>query len=324
VFIDDNKSFLDNVLLELDANISALSFTEPAAAIEYLQGHMLAPFSEKYLRSLRNHKDSDEFDFNNVEHGYVDVDVFSIHKEIYDPNRFTKTIVVVVDYTMPEMNGLELCKILKDFPFKFILITGDATTEKAVEAFNEGLIHQFIQKSSSDFINKLQTIIGYLQEQQFKDFSNVIIKNLSAGLFLGLSDPLLVKFIKDFFKQNNIVEYYLLNESGCFLMANLNGDLSYLVIKNEGEMAEYANAAKDNYGKEKVIQELQSREKVLFICTEEEHLSVTVDNWEKYLYPATKIIGKNGTYYYSHAQKIEDNCAFTNEIISYKKFLIGK
>ena len=52
---------------------------------------------------------------------------------------------------MPEMNGLEICKILKGYPFKFILITGEATSEKAIEAFNSGLIHQFIPKGCSDF-----------------------------------------------------------------------------------------------------------------------------------------------------------------------------
>ena len=325
VFIDDNQSFLDNVLLGLDANISTRSFIEPAEAIEYLQGHMLASFAKKYLRSLRGSENSDEFDFSNVEHGYVDVDVFSIHKEIYNPSRFATTIVVVVDYTMPEMNGLELCSVLKGYPFKFVLITGDATTEKAVEAFNEGLIHQFIPKSSNDFINKLQTIICSLQKQQFEEFSDVVIENLSAGNSIGLNDLLLVKFIKDFFEQNNIVEYYLLNESGCFLMANSNGDLSCLVIKSEDEMTEYANAAIDNYGKEKIIRELQSREKVLFICTEKEHISTTVNSWGKCLYPATKIIGKDNTYYYSHIKKIEDDCCvFPNKIISYKMFLAGK
>ena len=200
VFIDDNRSFLDNVLLGLNPNISACSFTDPTEAIKYLQGHMLASFSEKYLRSLRNDESLDEFDSNSVEHEYVDVDVFSIHKEIYNPNRFTTATVAVVDYTMPEMNGLELCKSLKGSPLKFILITGDATIEKAVEAFNEGLIHHFIPKNSCDFINKLQTIIRGLQKQQFEELSDIIIKSLSASRSIGLGDPVLVKFVTDFFE----------------------------------------------------------------------------------------------------------------------------
>ena len=324
VFVDDNRSFLDNTLLGFDESINTCFFTEPTKAIVYLQNHTLGFFADKYLRSLKNNENLEEFDCSNVEHGYVDVDLFGIHKEIYNPDRFNAVIVVVVDYTMPEMNGLDLCKALRGLPFKFILITGDATLNNAIEAFNAGLIHQFIPKSSYDFINKLQNIVYDLQEKQFEELSDVIIKNLSANQSAGLNDPLLIKFLKTFFKTNNIVEYYLVNESGSFLMANSNGELSYLVVKSEEEMTDYANIAIDNYGKEEIVKELQSREKVLFLCTEEEHINVTVDNWEKHLHPATKLVGKNNTYYYSHVKKMPDSGAFMNKITPYEEFLSMK
>ena len=53
VFIDDNQSFLDNVLLGVDENINTYSFTEPTKAIEYLRNNMLAPFADKYLRYFK-------------------------------------------------------------------------------------------------------------------------------------------------------------------------------------------------------------------------------------------------------------------------------
>ena len=71
-------------------------------------------------------------------------------------------------------------------------------------------------------------------------------------------------------------------------------------LKNEAEMTEHTNAAIDNYGKEQVIHALQQREKLLFLFTEKEHIDVSVLDWEKYLYPATKIIGKNNAYYFSY------------------------
>ncbi|CAL7964077.1 Two component response regulator [Gammaproteobacteria bacterium] len=323
-FIDDNKSFLDNILLEFDENINTCSFTEPTKAVECLKSHVLISFVDKYLKSLKNNEHLEEFDYNNIEHGYVDVDVFSIHKEIYDPNRFSKVVVVVVDYTMPGMNGLELCRVLREFPFKFVLITGDATLGKAVDAFNEGLIHQFIPKNDCDFTHKLQNIIYDLQEKQFEECSDIIVKSLSINKSVGLGDPLLINFLKGFFKKNNIVEYYLINESGCFLMADANGNLSWMVIKSEEEMAEYTSVAIDNYGKEEIIKELQSRGKVLFLHTEEEHTSVTVDNWENYLHSATKLIGENNIYYYSHVKAVGNDIVFPNKITSYEKFLAMK
>jgi len=324
VFIDDNKAFLENVLLGVDENISTCSFTEPTKAVEYLKKHTLVSFAEKHLRSLKDDENLEEFNYDNVEHGYIDVDVFNIHKEIYNKNRFNTVIVVVVDYTMPGMNGLDLCTVLKELPFKFVLITGDATLSNAIEAFNAGLIHQFIPKNDCEFIPKLQSIIYDMQKKQFEEYSDIIIKSLSTSLSTGLGDPLLLKFLKDFFKENNTTEYYLLNESGCFLMADPNGILSCIVIKNEEEMAKYTSVAMDNYGKEKIIDELQSRKKVLFLHTEEEHANVTVDDWENYLYPATKLIGKNNTYYYSHIKELPNRNIFANKIIPYNEFLAVK
>ena len=63
-----------------------------------------------------------------------------IHKVIYDSKRFAMKTVVVVDYSMPNMNGLEVCKALEDLPLKFIMLTGKAEPETAIEAFNDGLI----------------------------------------------------------------------------------------------------------------------------------------------------------------------------------------
>lgn len=321
VFIDDSKSFLDNILLELDSNINAISFAEPAKAIEYLRSNFLPSFTNKYLRSLKNNEQFIEHEYSNVEHGYVDVDIFSIHKEIYNPCRFNAATVVVVDYAMPSMNGLELCKSLQGLPFKFVLVTGDVTLDKTIDAFNAGLIQQFILKSSNDFVGKLQNIIHTLQEKQFEEFSDTIIKNLSANRRAGLSDPLVVAFLKNFFKRNNVAEYYLINESGCFLMSDLYGDLSIIVVKDEEEMTEHTNTAIDNYGSEDIINMLRSREKLLFLCRECDHINITVNNWSSYLYPATKLIGENGNYYYAHIKKLIGNNMLSNQIVSYDNFL---
>ncbi len=324
VFVDDNKSFLDNILLELDENINACSFTDPTKAIEYIKNHQPISIASKCLKSLKENENSTEINIGNIEHGYVDIDVSNIYKEIYNPARFSTVIVVIVDYTMPGMNGLNFCQALRDLPLKFVLITGDATLANAIEAFNAGLIHQFIPKSINKFIDKLQEVICELQQVQFKEFSEVIINNLATQKTTILSDPLFSDFFKNFLQKNNIIEYYLVNKSGCFLLANAIGELSWLIIKSEEEMLEYTNAAIDNYGKGQVIEALQSREKLLFLYTEKDHVHVAVDKWEEFLYKATRFVGKNNTYYYSHIKDKIGKKILIDKVISYDHFLITK
>jgi len=89
-------------------------------------------------------------------------------------------------------------------------------------------------------------------------------------------------------------------------------------------MAEYASVAIDNYGKEETIKALQSREKILFLCSEADHINIAVDEWDKHLYPAKKLAGKNNTYYYAHVKDVSGACISSQGITSYEEFLQTK
>lgn len=60
--------------------------------------------------------------------------------------------IVVSDYNMPDMNGLEFLKQVKtDYPHLLtIMLTGKADIEIAINAINEAGIHKFIQKPWED------------------------------------------------------------------------------------------------------------------------------------------------------------------------------
>jgi DNA-binding NtrC family response regulator len=47
---------------------------------------------------------------------------------------------------MPVMNGLDLLRQIVQPRFMRVLLTGQATTDEAVEAFNDGLIDMYLQK----------------------------------------------------------------------------------------------------------------------------------------------------------------------------------
>lgn len=61
----------------------------------------------------------------------------------------------VVDFSMPGTNGLQVLETLLDWPGSRILLTGQADEQVAVQAFNQGLIDQFVAKQAPDITRLL-------------------------------------------------------------------------------------------------------------------------------------------------------------------------
>ena len=90
-----------------------------------------------------------------------------LHEEIYNKDRFNDVSVIIVDYYMDEMNGIEVCETLSKHPAKKILLTGGADKENiAIDAFNKGIIHRFINKTDPDFPSQIRQAI-YMQRGIF-------------------------------------------------------------------------------------------------------------------------------------------------------------
>ena len=50
----------------------------------------------------------------------IALDVDQIYRIVMDPQRFYAPAVIVVDYAMPQINGLDFCRALKGLPCKKI------------------------------------------------------------------------------------------------------------------------------------------------------------------------------------------------------------
>lgn len=140
IMIDDNKSFLENFGMELNYDGLLKTYTDPLEAAERLItcDNMFKNWEEYICVIDNNETDSD------LEMRAVNYD--TILKTASDPNRFHEPAIVIVDYSMPEINGIDFCKKIAKYPCKKIMLTGEADYEIAVNAFNEGLIDKFILK----------------------------------------------------------------------------------------------------------------------------------------------------------------------------------
>jgi CheY-like chemotaxis protein len=67
--------------------------------------------------------------------------------------------VLVVDYTMPQLDGIELCRRLGAASPRKVLLTGQVVTREVIEAFENNVIDAYINKSDSDFLEALRAAI---------------------------------------------------------------------------------------------------------------------------------------------------------------------
>ena len=78
------------------------------------------------------------------------------------PERYGLTRVCVVDFSMPQKDGLQVLAELTEWQGSRVLLTGQADEQVAVNAFNRGLIEQFIAKQMPDMSRHLVNVMHRL------------------------------------------------------------------------------------------------------------------------------------------------------------------
>lgn len=318
VLLDDELSFLDSVQSALGKKIALRCFQTVEATTNFLQNTVLSEtFIERWKLQPRSARYIDDRmrDF--------DIDVQKIRAAMYHPERFNQIAVVIVDYAMPRLNGVEFFQTLQDMPFKKVLLTGEANEKIAVEAFNQGIIDQFIRKDAPSYLERLQTAITDLEAVYFQDLSKDVItrlKNNPDGLRYCLDDPAFVAFFNQCITTYHPTEYYLTGSTGSFIFLSFNGTPSWLAVKDESELQSHYEIAAlaDKQPSNFVLNTLKNRQCVPYFYHEEEKTG----KWDSYLHPAEIIHGKTTHYYTAYIDNPDIHpIKNRDDVLSYEKFL---
>lgn len=314
-FVDDSRDFLLNFVLQLDESLAFRVFDSPFTALEsihkqrceleLLSQRCLSEYTEAKNCPLTNHT--------------INLDLAAIHAEAYNPRRFSEISVVVVDYAMPGMDGLEFCRRIEDTNIKKILLTGQADEMLAIEAFNQGLIHRYIKKSDPDVASLITKSIQDLQLQYFQNMSDMVVRMLSVTSPSCLHDKQFAALFRDICRENKIVEFYLADNSGSFFMLDDDAKSSFLIVKNEADMRLYYDLALDNGASAEVLEQLFSKE---YIPCFRQSNSMTPQSteWSTCLVPAKKYVSDE-TYYYAYVTGPGLFEVNNETILSYHRYL---
>jgi CheY-like chemotaxis protein len=153
VFLDDDADYLEMLALVLPRKWHARMFLQPHECIRQLQQEH--PFWE--ADAWNQQQLVDQWRAGRPLVPQI-LEYWARHTE-----RFSLTRVCVVDFSMPAMDGLQVLSELGDWPGARVLLTGQADDQVAIDAFNEGLIQQFIPKQTGDPGARLVEVVERLQ-----------------------------------------------------------------------------------------------------------------------------------------------------------------
>lgn len=278
LILDDNLSFLQSLEMILPQEERSFIFTTEI-------NHTLDIISSTSKNIKINY-------FKHNESGSAELDYSVISNTINNIQRKKEISVLIVDYHMPKINGIDFCQQIKNLPCKKILLTANADKNIAVDAFNKGVIYQYIQKQD---INLDKLIIKAIKnaENQYMIDKFQLVMSYSLLNNETLLDSMFVRaFIRKHIKDENIKEYYLIDKNGSFLFIDRKGLISKILIKNKEEIRIPLTWREAENIPKNLFDDIWNCKKMLTFSIEDIEIP-SPENWSKYLVPTIKIDQKS-------------------------------
>jgi len=284
VVVDDNDLFLHTLDLRLPGDMAYLLHHDARAALERVNGGQTeTSIAERCFFSTEGS--------SLWQQPIIQLDLGSIEREISNPKRFDRISVVIVDYAMPAMNGLEFCGAITDSNVKKILLTGVADEKLAVKAFNDGLIDRFLPKSGNSTLDLIVSFTRDLQRSYFFDQQRTFRDSLRTAAPQFFMDQAITRHFDGIRERYDIAEYYLVGDPTGYLMVSGDGQLFRLVILSEsGQQAQVGFA--EQFGAPRgVIDSLRARNAVGYFFDDPDTIVDSSLDWSDYLHSAHMVEG---------------------------------
>lgn len=280
VIVDDNELFLRALEVDLPTTHNFKLEHDPYEALETLNTRVdTTPLAERCFRPI-------ESEYNPAFH----IDMELIQNEITLLDRFRHISVAVIDYSMPSLNGIDLCAQINDPYMKKMLITGVADEEVAVAAFNDGLIDRFVTKQDALELGAILEYVEDLETRYFYGLQDRLKFSLQASRPSFYDNLDFVDLFGDLRVEHDLVEYYVANDPPGFVLLNPDGKAFRLVTASAAELQEQAAYVERHGGPADIVAGLRNR-KILGYFYEriETFYDKSEYDWNDYVLPARPI-----------------------------------
>ena len=305
-FIDDSPSFLAAMELSMASQLNCITFSDPIRALNHANNLNNVNWNAHNSTDYAYYSDSEQFIKNTLN---LSVNKFTDH------GRYDEISVVVVDYDMPEMNGLDFCRNLKNPNIKKILLTGQAGSDDAIRAFNDNLIDYYIKKSDDNLFANLTRAIFDLQNRYFIDISSYIKIRAIDNKQLLFNDSKLSNYFSRILEDHEVAEYYFMTNPPRYKLRSKSGATSNFLVYSRHDLNEQIRVIKEEAGPNWLVECLQSELYVPWFNTSDGFYDQDKFTHNRTIFLADVIKGQD-TYYCAHVK--DDTRAFTPPMASNK------
>jgi CheY-like chemotaxis protein len=225
LLVDDDEGYLDALASLLSAERKVYTATSHREALALLDRSKA--LSRNFIRRSTDQSTAPH------EH-MVTIDASRVTSLAQEPRRYEEIALVVADYSMPDGDGLSLCRSMLEFPCRRILLTGAADERLAVDAFNERLIHHFMRKADR-LTEQLQHAVAVQQHAYFRELTRPLAEGLRQRLGAFEHEPPVAAAVLELFAAAGATEYYLCTEPGGYLVRTSPGEWRFLLVQSGEE-----------------------------------------------------------------------------------------
>jgi CheY-like chemotaxis protein len=294
ILIDDNETFLKGLSLELDDDAIYHTFSNPKEALVYCTENAdITPIDDSYLVADTESPDPSEQN--------VTLHTTELKTALLKPERFDVISVIVVDFSMPQLTGVEFIDQLrtqvKNKFAKIIMVTGEADHSLAVKLFNDKKIDKFFLKNEVNLMSKVCVAINEMQQAYFLDLCTTLFSSIVEKTTPILNDAAFANVFAKIKTDLNIVEHYLCENTGSFILVDKEGALTVLAVRTQEDLAMYADLAEDQKVPAELVKRILHGSLLPFFGTFEKFIASRRDDWVVNTHLGKKVPGREGYYY---------------------------
>ena len=268
--VDDDTTYLSKFPLSISSLGPVKTFASPWDASEYIRKQFL---------------------------GALPTSLDDIIGQIGNAERFQRCAIVLSDYEMGSMNGIELCRRLGDTPARRILLTGKLDEREAVAAFNNGVIDRYVRKDDPRQLDLIKQYIVELKQEFFSRIAGQLDEALILEDVRYLFDPALRVYFEDNCRANGIVEHFLSADLPGFLLLDADGDVLAFKVLTDRQMAEQLEIAEYRGAPGELLALLRNRLALPhFPSPDGFYQAEFVETWKQWLFTARPVSGKRSYY----------------------------